>query len=113
MVSLKVSLGTAGCWLALTCAPAWAGQADVVAVMVAETGPGLYRFDVTVRHQDSGWEHYANHWEVAALDGRVMHHSIREAMYVYTMHTRVTTAHVPFLPLGRLVSLPHGQSSVA
>ena len=55
-----------------TAAPAFAGSADVVAVRVAETGPGLYRFDVTVRHPDTGWDHYADKWEIVAPDGRVL-----------------------------------------
>ena len=52
--------------------PAVAGSADVVAVRVTSTGPELYRFDVTVRHADTGWEHYADRWEVVAPDGRVL-----------------------------------------
>ena len=53
-------------------APAVAGSADVVAVKVTSTGSELYRFDVTVRHADTGWEHYADKWEVVAPDGRVL-----------------------------------------
>lgn len=34
-----------------------AGEADVVAVEVAKQRDGKYRFDVTVRHADEGWEH--------------------------------------------------------
>ena len=34
------------------------------------TSAGNYRFDVTLRHADSGWEHYADGWEVIAPDGR-------------------------------------------
>ena len=40
--------------------PVRAGEADVVGVAFAERAPGVYRFDVTVRHADSGWEHYAD-----------------------------------------------------
>lgn len=32
-----------------------AGGADVVAVDFAQTDKQTYRFDVTVRHTDSGW----------------------------------------------------------
>ncbi len=46
-----------------------AGGADVVAVDFIKTGEQTYRFDVTVRHTDSGWEHYANHWEIIDPDG--------------------------------------------
>jgi len=51
---------------------AFAGEADVVnAVAVREAG-GTYRFDVTVRHADEGWQHYANAWEVVTPDGNVI-----------------------------------------
>jgi hypothetical protein len=53
-------------------APAFAGSADVVAVHVIQTGPGLYRFDVTVRHPDTGWDHYADKWDVVGPNGRVL-----------------------------------------
>jgi len=49
-----------------------AGEADVVAVEVSRSAPGTYRFDVTVRHADSGWDHYADRWEVVAPDGSVL-----------------------------------------
>ena len=48
----------------------WAGEADVVDVSVSRTGNDTYRFDVTVRHDDAGWDHYANQWQVVAPDGR-------------------------------------------
>ena len=79
MVSLTPVLGTVGCWLALTCSLAAAGGADVVAVKIAKTAPGLYRFEVTVRHQDSGWEHYANRWAVVAPDGTIL--GVRELLH--------------------------------
>jgi len=52
--------------------PAHAGEADVVAVEVRRDGAGRYSFDVTVRHADSGWDHYANAWEVLAPDGKTV-----------------------------------------
>jgi hypothetical protein len=36
-----------------------------------ETG-GTYRFVVSVRHDDSGWDHYADRWEIVAPDGSVL-----------------------------------------
>ena len=72
MMSVKIVLGFAGCWVALIGPAALAGEAAVVAATIAETAAGLYRFDVTVRHQDSGWEHYADRWEVVAPEGRVL-----------------------------------------
>ncbi len=52
-----------------TAAPLAAGEADLVAVTVSAQGDGTYRFDVTVRHADEGWDHYADGWEVLAPDG--------------------------------------------
>jgi hypothetical protein len=50
-----------------------AGPADVVGVKVTKSGPpGLYSFAVTVRHDDTGWEHYADAWEVVGPDGKVL-----------------------------------------
>ncbi|SLN76848.1 hypothetical protein OCH7691_04212 [Oceanibacterium hippocampi] len=49
-----------------------AGPADVVAVTVEKTGPEVYRFRVTVRHDDSGWDHYANRWEVLDMQGNLL-----------------------------------------
>ena len=50
---------------------AFAGEADVVKVAVERQGEN-YRFDVTVRHDDEGWQHYANGWDVVAPDGQII-----------------------------------------
>ncbi|HER34788.1 MAG TPA: hypothetical protein ENO19_04915 [Halothiobacillaceae bacterium] len=49
-----------------------AGEADVVDVDVGRGADGTWRFDVTVRHADEGWDHYADAWEVLAPDGTVL-----------------------------------------
>lgn len=56
-----------------------AGEADVVDADVRATGDGTYSFQVTVRHEDEGWDHYADQWQVLAPDGtelgiRTLHH---------------------------------------
>ena len=51
---------------------AMAGEADVVDVTVSEQSDGVFRFDVTVAHADTGWEHYADRWEVVAPDGTIL-----------------------------------------
>jgi hypothetical protein len=33
---------------------------------------GLWRFDVTLSHPDTGWDHYADGWQVVAPDGTVL-----------------------------------------
>ncbi len=51
--------------------PAAAGEADV-ATATAEKRGDSWTFAVAVRHADSGWEHYADRWDVLAPDGAVL-----------------------------------------
>lgn len=55
------------------------GEADVLKVDVKKAGDGSFNFDVTVQHADTGWDHYADKWDVLAPDGtvvgsRTLHH---------------------------------------
>lgn len=52
--------------------PAYAGEADVLKVVVTGSGDGSYQFQVTVSHRDEGWKHYADKWDIVALDGTVL-----------------------------------------
>ena len=58
--------------LLLAAGGALAGEADVVDVQVSRGGDDTWRFDVTVRHADTGWGHYADAFEVVAPDGTVL-----------------------------------------
>jgi hypothetical protein len=50
-----------------------AGLADVLQAQIRPAGtPGRFDVEVTVRHADSGWDHYANRWELLAPDGSVL-----------------------------------------
>ena len=65
--------------LSLFVATASAGEADVVDVKAKQKNNGSYSFKVSVQHEDEGWDHYANRWEVLSEDGtiiatRVLHH---------------------------------------
>lgn len=44
------------------------GEADILFVRATREGEA-WRFEVTVRHADTGWEHYADWWRVLAPDG--------------------------------------------
>jgi hypothetical protein len=47
--------------------------AQVVNVRAVQQDMELWRFDVTVRHNDEGWEHYADAWQVIRpSDGKVL-----------------------------------------
>ena len=62
----------AGCIAAAMTVTAFAGEADIIRTEVVRTGPGVYRFSVSVLHQDEGWDHYADRWEVLTPDGRIL-----------------------------------------
>jgi len=50
----------------------FAGEADVIRVETQKIGAELYNFKVTVTHQDEGWDHFADRWEIVAPDGFVL-----------------------------------------
>ena len=59
-------------YLVLMSTVAYAGEVDVIEVKVRRIAGDTYNFDVTVRHTDEGWKHYANKWDVTAPDGTVL-----------------------------------------
>ena len=52
--------------------PALAGPADVVAARLSPQSDGRFTAEVTVRHADTGWEHYADLWEVLTPEGDLL-----------------------------------------
>jgi len=87
----------------LSTAPSLAGEADVIAAEALPQSNGLWRFDVTVSHADTGWDHYADAWEVLAPDGTVL--GVRELLH----------PHVDEQPFTRSLSgveIPDGVSTV-
>jgi len=48
-----------------------AGEADVLKVEVRKTGKQTYHFSVTIQHEDTGWDHYADKWDIVGVDGTV------------------------------------------
>ena len=52
-----------------------AGEVEIVDVRAAPSSAG-WRFDVTLRHDDEGWGHYADGWEVRGPDGAVLGHRV-------------------------------------
>jgi hypothetical protein len=48
----------------------FAGEVRIVKVRVE--CPGSCTFSVTLEHDDEGWHHYANQWDVMSLDGQIL-----------------------------------------
>lgn len=47
---------------------------DLPEIVAAKATPGTsgWRIDVTLRHPDTGWDHYADGWEVLSPEGEVL-----------------------------------------
>lgn len=82
---------------------AWAGMADVLDVQTSCTENRVCRFDVTVRHTDEGWKHFADRWEVLTLDGKVLatrelaHPHVNEQPFtrsLFNVHIPPNTKHI-------------------
>ena len=62
----------------LLASPALADPPRIEGV-TSQAGANGWRFDVTIRHPDTGWDHYADGWRILDMDGtvlgtRVLHH---------------------------------------
>lgn len=51
---------------------ALAGEADVIKAVAKEQGSGSWRFDVTIRSNDKGWDYYCDRFEIVGPDGTVL-----------------------------------------
>jgi hypothetical protein len=67
---------------------AGAGEADVVSAMAARATDGAWRFEVTVRHGDEGWDHYADAFDVLGPDSAVL--GIRTLVHPHDMEQPFT-----------------------
>ncbi len=65
--------------LAMAAAGARAGEVEIRHARLEASGPDAYRVSVTLRHGDTGWDHYADEWRLVTPEGevlgrRVLHH---------------------------------------
>lgn len=51
------------------CATPALADPPVINTVVAERSGGTWRFDVTLSHGDTGWDHYADGWRVLDMQG--------------------------------------------
>ena len=77
--------------MALTSSLVFAGEAAVLDVKVSKVEADVYRFSVTVKHEDEGWDHYADKWDVLDLQGNIlgtrvlMHPHVEEQPFTRSM----------------------------
>lgn len=91
--ALQALLLTAG---GIVASGALAGEADVVDVRLTALGGDSFRIDASVAHGDEGWDHYADRWDVYALDGTLI--GTRELAHPHETEqpfTRFATVTIP------------------
>jgi len=91
-----------GMALILTTASAGAEQPEVVGGESSLAGMG-WRFEITVSHPDSGWDHYADGWEVLDAAGNRL--GYRELFHPHVEEQ-------PFTRALRSVMIPDGTDAV-
>ena len=79
--------------------PCLAGEVEIVHAAFRELGPGEWQVDVTLRHDDSGWEHYADAWRVVGEDGAVL--GTRTLYHPHVTEQPFTRGHSVAIPAGR------------
>ena len=65
------------------------GDADVVKAVASQSASGSWRFSVTLKHADTGWEDYADGWDVVLPDGSVIKPNAGEAFTRTLWHPHV------------------------
>lgn len=80
-----------------------AGEADVSKAEVDCNNSSVCSFSVTVEHEDAGWDHYADKWEILDMDGEII--AVRELAHPHDNEQPFTRS------LGN-VSVPEGLERV-
>lgn len=50
----------------------YANEVDIVDVKATQQKDKSWRFNVTLKHADEGWDHYANEWQILAPDNKIL-----------------------------------------
>lgn len=69
---------------------ALAGDVTVTNAVAKKTAENTYSFDVTLQHNDAGWDHYANQWQILTpghkvLGTRTLHHPHSERPFTRSL----------------------------
>jgi hypothetical protein len=86
------------------------GNADVVDVRAVASGDGTWTFHVTVEHPDTGWEDYADGWDVVTPDGEVLKPDSESAFTRTLLHPHVEEQ--PFTRSQSGITIPDGVTEV-
>lgn len=59
-------------YLFITYTFVFAGEANVLKVVIEKSDNGSFNVHTTVQHDDEGFEHYADRWEILDMDGNIL-----------------------------------------
>ena len=91
-------------------APASKGFADVEFVKAVQSTDGTWTFHVTVQHPDTGWDDYADGWDVLTPDGQVLKITPDDPFTRLLLHPHV--GEQPFTRSQSGIRIPNGVTSV-
>ena len=70
-----------------------ANEVDITEVKAKQQKDKLWRFDVTLKHDDKDWDHYANEWQILAPDNKILgtrtlyHPHVNEQPFTRSLHS--------------------------
>lgn len=85
-------------------------DADVIFVLAEETAVNSWRFNVTVAHPDTGWEDYADGWDVVLPDGTVVKPDVDSPFTRLLLHPHETEQ--PFTRSQSNIQIPESVTAV-
>ncbi|MGB0749073.1 MAG: hypothetical protein ACPGO3_10030 [Magnetospiraceae bacterium] len=72
-MATKISLGAGFLCLSFMVSGALtAGEVEILGAQATAQGNDEFRFSVTLRHGDTGWDHYADAWRVETEGGDIL-----------------------------------------
>jgi hypothetical protein len=85
-------------------------NADVTFVRASQQADGTWTFSVTVAHPDTGWEDYADGWDVVLPDGTIVKPDPDSPFTRLLLHPHVDEQ--PFTRSQSGIAIPEGVTSV-
>ena len=68
----KIFLGTKFSFAVLMMVSANAGEVKIINATATQQVNDTWSISVTLQHDDTGWDHYANRWDVLDTDGNLL-----------------------------------------
>ncbi|MDH5424491.1 MAG: hypothetical protein OEY29_05830 [Gammaproteobacteria bacterium] len=93
-----------------------ANEVKIVDVSLVSKGAQHYRVNVTLLHEDTGWDHYADGWKILdenkkVIGQRILHHPhVNEQPFTRSLHDVVIPEAVQFIYI-RAHDKIHGDST--